>query len=69
MCSASHGRMLRFESVIARSSFRVRRTSSDPAGKMGHPEEIATVALFLASDDSSFVNGVELSVEKSLRPV
>jgi len=30
---------------------------------MGRPEEIATVALFLASDDSSFVNGVELSVD------
>jgi hypothetical protein len=30
-----------------------------PRGKMGRPEEIATVALFLASDDSSFVNGVE----------
>jgi NAD(P)-dependent dehydrogenase (short-subunit alcohol dehydrogenase family) len=35
----------------------------DPAGKDGRPEEIATVALFLASDDSSFVNGVELSVD------
>jgi NAD(P)-dependent dehydrogenase (short-subunit alcohol dehydrogenase family) len=30
---------------------------------MGRPEEIATVALFLASDDSSFENGVELSVD------
>jgi NAD(P)-dependent dehydrogenase (short-subunit alcohol dehydrogenase family) len=30
---------------------------------MGQPEEIATVALFLASDDSSFVNGVELYVD------
>ena len=29
-----------------------------PRGKMGQPEEIATVSLFLASDDSSFVNGV-----------
>jgi NAD(P)-dependent dehydrogenase (short-subunit alcohol dehydrogenase family) len=34
-----------------------------PRGKMGRPEEIATVALLLASDDSSFVNGVELSVD------
>jgi len=31
-----------------------------PRGKNGKPQEIATVALFLASDDSSFVNGVEL---------
>ena len=34
-----------------------------PRGKMGRPEEIATVALFLPSDDSSFLNGVELSVD------
>ncbi len=34
-----------------------------PRGKMGRPEEIATVALFLASDDSSFVNGVDLVVD------
>jgi NAD(P)-dependent dehydrogenase (short-subunit alcohol dehydrogenase family) len=34
-----------------------------PRGRMGGPEEIAAVALFLASDDSSFVNGVELYVD------
>jgi len=34
-----------------------------PRGTMGLPEEIATVALFLASNDSSFVNGVELNVD------
>jgi len=31
-----------------------------PRGKMGRTEEIATIALFLASDDSSYVNGMEL---------
>jgi NAD(P)-dependent dehydrogenase (short-subunit alcohol dehydrogenase family) len=34
-----------------------------PRGKMGSPEEIASVALFLASEDSSYVNGVELVVD------
>ncbi len=34
-----------------------------PRGRMGRPEEIATVALFLASDDSSYVNGMELCVD------
>lgn len=34
-----------------------------PRGKMGRPEEIASTALFLASDDSSYVNGIELVVD------
>jgi NAD(P)-dependent dehydrogenase (short-subunit alcohol dehydrogenase family) len=34
-----------------------------PRGEMGSPEEIASVALFLASDDSSYVNGMELVVD------
>jgi len=38
-------------------------------GKMGCPEEIATVALFLASDEASFVNGVESSVDGSFSAI
>ena len=34
-----------------------------PRGTMGRPEEIAAVALFLASDEASYVNGVELAVD------
>ena len=37
--------------------------SQIPRGELGRPKEIATVALFLASNDSSFVNGVELFVD------
>ncbi|HEX4001913.1 MAG TPA: SDR family oxidoreductase [Candidatus Acidoferrales bacterium] len=40
-----------------------------PRGKMGRPGEIATVALFLASDDSSFVNGVDLSVDGGMSAI
>jgi NAD(P)-dependent dehydrogenase (short-subunit alcohol dehydrogenase family) len=34
-----------------------------PRGRMGRPEEIAAVALFLACDDSSYVNGMEMAVD------
>jgi NAD(P)-dependent dehydrogenase (short-subunit alcohol dehydrogenase family) len=45
--------------VEVREHFR----SMIPRKEFGRSEEIATVALFLASDDSSFVNGSELCVD------
>ena len=40
-----------------------RIVSTIPMGRMGEPEDVAKVALFLASDDSSFVTGIELFVD------
>jgi NAD(P)-dependent dehydrogenase (short-subunit alcohol dehydrogenase family) len=37
--------------------------STIPMGRMGEPDEVAKVALFLASDDSSFITCIELFVD------
>jgi len=37
--------------------------AATPLGRMGDPDEIAAAALFLASDESSFVTGSELFVD------
>ncbi len=37
--------------------------ASVPLGRLGVPDEIARAAVFLASDDSSFVTGIELFVD------
>ena len=40
-----------------------------PMGRVGDPDEIAKAAVFLASDDASFVNGIELFVDGGLRQI
>jgi hypothetical protein len=42
--------------------------SVTPLSRTGTPDEIAEVVLSLASDDSSFVNGVELFVDGGALP-
>jgi NAD(P)-dependent dehydrogenase (short-subunit alcohol dehydrogenase family) len=37
--------------------------ASVPLGRLGKPEEVANLALFLASDEGSFINGAELFVD------
>jgi len=40
-----------------------------PLGRMGTPDEVAKAAVFLASDDSSYVTGIELFVDGGMAQV
>jgi 3-oxoacyl-[acyl-carrier protein] reductase len=48
------------EKVVAQVRSRI------PAGRLGRPEEVANVYLFLASDLASFINGAVVSVDGGL---
>ena len=34
-----------------------------PMGRMGEPEEVAKGVVFLASDEASYITGVELNID------
>ena len=46
--------------LSASEEFRRAIVKDVPMGRMASPEEIAEVAMFLGSDASSFVTGIEL---------
>jgi NAD(P)-dependent dehydrogenase (short-subunit alcohol dehydrogenase family) len=56
-------------SVEAANEIKAEFAAAIPVNRLGRPEEVAAAALFLASDDSSFVAGAELSVDGGMGQV
>ena len=49
---------------VAQAAFaRENLLAAIPLGRLGSPAEIAQAAVFLASDESSFVTGIDLCVD------
>jgi NAD(P)-dependent dehydrogenase (short-subunit alcohol dehydrogenase family) len=44
-------------------AMRSDMAAGNPMGRIGRPEEIAAAVLYLASDEASFTNGVDLVVD------
>jgi len=49
--------------------FKAEIAANIPLGRIGEPEELASAVLFLASDESSFVNGIELFVDGGMAQI
>jgi len=49
--------------------FKTGIVSAVPMGRMGNPDEVAKAVLFLASDDSSYVTGIELFVDGGMAQI
>jgi NAD(P)-dependent dehydrogenase (short-subunit alcohol dehydrogenase family) len=49
--------------------FKAHEVARVPMGRMGTPDEVAAAAVFLASDDSSYITAIELFVDGGLAQV
>ena len=55
-----------FSTKEAADALREQFKARIPLGRLGRAEEVASAALFLASDESSFISGIDLPVDGGL---
>jgi NAD(P)-dependent dehydrogenase (short-subunit alcohol dehydrogenase family) len=55
--------------ALGEEEFRKVIINSVPLGRMGNPDEIAKGVSFLASDDSSYITGIELFVDGGIAQI
>jgi len=58
-----------FESDADSDAAKQAFAAATPLGRIGRAEELASAALFLASDESSFVTGIDLQVDGGLAQI
>ncbi|WP_445301619.1 SDR family oxidoreductase [Microcoleus sp. MOSTC5] len=49
--------------------FVTNQAKTIPLGRVGTPDEITKAVVFLASDNSNFVNGIEMFVDGSMAQI
>ncbi|MFJ6180598.1 SDR family NAD(P)-dependent oxidoreductase [Streptomyces sp. NPDC092295] len=57
------------DNAQARQKLKDSFSAQIPLGRIGHPDEVAAMAVFLASDQSSFTTGAELFVDGGLAQI
>ena len=55
-----------FSTRDAADALKKQFEANIPLARMGHPDEIASAALFLASNESSYITGIDLPVDGGL---
>ena len=57
------------DGIAVRAADTLGASETTPLGRVGEPDEIAKAVSFLASDDASFITGIEMAVDGGMAQV
>ena len=55
--------------MVQVEQFKKNIITAVPMGRKGSPDEVAKVVSFLASDESSYITGIDLSVDGGMAQI